>query len=83
MNKEKHYINNQIKWLKDHIDTEIKSVRQAVDKVERTNADYRDTQNEWRAQIKDIQGQNVTRRELWGAVIAIIAIVLSFLSYIK
>jgi hypothetical protein len=77
------YIDNQIEWVKNFFDAEIRSVRDAVDKVEKTGSDYRATQNEWRAQMKDRESNFVTRRELWGAVVAIIGIVIGLLSYFK
>lgn len=68
-----------INWLKIYVDAEFKAVREAVkaaeqtnkeaiDKVERTYADYRAQQNEWRGQSKDREGMFMTRREMgaWG-----------------
>jgi hypothetical protein len=89
----KAYTDNQNKWLLRLMNAEIKSIRQAVDKVETTNesavsklektsSDYRASQNEWRGQIKDQTNTFVTRRELWGAVVAIIAIVTSIMAVI-
>lgn len=75
--------NTDIRWIKRYVDAEMKSVRRAVDKVEKTNENYREQQNEWRGQIKDTQGLYVTRRELWAAVVAIIAVVLGIMSYLK
>jgi len=80
----KTYTDNQIKWLAKYVNTEIKSVRRAVDKVETTNesavsklektsSDYRASQNEWRAQIKDQTNTFVTRRELFSTAGAIVA----------
>ena len=90
---DRQYIDNQIHWLKNHCDAEFKAVRQAVEKVETTNKDavdkvatdyktYREQQNEWRGQIKDDRSGLVTRRELAGAVVAIVAIITSFITII-
>ena len=68
-------VSKDIKWLKIYIDSEMRAVRQAVekvettnkeavDKVEKTNADYRTIQNEWRAQIKDQQATFATRTDI-------------------
>lgn len=59
----------------------------AVDKVESNYKDYREQQNEWRQQIKDQTSTFVTRRELTGAVVAIVTMVLAavaiVVTYIK
>lgn len=73
----KKYIDNQIKWLKKYTDAELKSVREAVDKVETTNTAKFEAQNEWRQQMKDQTSTYVTRRELWAAVLAITALLIS------
>lgn len=83
MTKLKAYTDNQIKWLKEYLDAEMRSVREAVGKVEKTNTAKFDAQNEWRQQMKDQTGMFVTRRELWGAVVAIIGIVIGIMSYFK
>jgi len=88
MGKSGKYTDNQIKWLKKYTDAELRSVREAVgkvegtnkeavDKVETNNTHYRESQNEWRGQIKDQTTTFVTRRELWAAVITIITITIS------
>lgn len=85
---------SEFKWIKRYIDVELKAIRRAVDKVERTNEkavdkveknneNYRAQQNEWRGQIKDQSNTFVTRRELWGAVGIIIAVVMGIMSYMK
>lgn len=79
----KEYTDNQVHWLEKVTNAEIKAIRQAVEKVETTNAAKFEQQNEWRGTIKDNQAANVTRRELWAAVIAIIAIVLGIMAYLK
>ncbi len=65
------------------VKAQLKSTNRAVDKVQEENKNYREQQNEWRSQIKDMQSLNVTRRELWSAVVAVIAIVLGIMSYFK
>lgn len=81
----KEYTNNQIEWLKRYTDAEIKSVREAVDKVETTNTAKFEAQNEWRGQMKDQTSEFVTRRELWTITLPIFVLVVgnlvnSFLS---
>lgn len=84
------YTDNQIKWLKKYVDSETTSVRRAVDKVEVTNSKAVDkveannngkfeAQNEWRAQFKEQASNFVTRRELWGAVVTIITLLISII----
>lgn len=92
--KAKEYTDNQVEWLRRNNEAEITAIREAVDKVEITSRQAVDkveanniakfaAQNEWRAQMKDQTGTFVTRRELWAAVVAIVAIVLGLMSYIK
>lgn len=57
--------------------------RNAIDKAEATNKAKFDSVNEFRGQLKDQATTFVTRRELWGAAVTIIAIVLGLLSYFK
>lgn len=84
MNSEtKDYIDGQIKWLKEYTQAEMNSVRQAVAEAKSTYTADKANANEFRGQLKDQAGTFVTRRELWGAVIAIVAIVISILSYMK
>lgn len=87
MSKSKKYTDNQIKWVKKFFDAEVNSIRDAVDKVETTYASYRESQNEWRSQMKDQTARFITRRELLGAVVAIIGIMTSIiailLNYLK
>lgn len=87
MSKSKTYTDNQIQWVKKFFDAEVKSIREAVDKVETTYASYRESQNEWRSQMKDQTARFITRRELLGAVVAIIGIMTSIiailLNYLK
>lgn len=91
---DRKYTSNQIRWLKDYTDAEIRSVRQAVDKVAETSSmaiskvetTYKSDKanaNEFRGQLKDQASSFVTRRELWGAVVAIIGIVIGIMSYFK
>lgn len=87
MSKSKKYTDNQIRWVKKFFDAEVNSIRDAVDKVETTYASYRESQNEWRSQMKDQTARFITRRELLGAVVAIIGIMTSIiailLNYLK
>jgi len=53
MADEQEYINNQINWLKTYADAEIKSIRAAVDIVDKTSVLKFEAQNEWRGQMKD------------------------------
>jgi hypothetical protein len=68
----KEYTDNQIGWLKLHQESEIRAVREAVDKVEATNTQKFASQNEWRQTFKDQQSAYVTRREFWGGILAVI-----------
>jgi hypothetical protein len=69
----KSYVDNQVEWVKRYTDAEIKSIRDAVGKVEAVNVAKFEGQNEWRQQMKDQTGTYVTRTELWTAVVLIIA----------
>lgn len=79
----KKYTKEQIKWVKRYFDAELRAVRQAVDKVDKTTIAKFDSVNEFRGQLKDQTATFVTRRELWGAVIATIAIAISIMQYLK
>lgn len=87
MSRQKRYTDNQVRWVKKYFTAEVKSIREAVDKVETTYASYRESQNEWRSQMKDQTARFITRRELLGAVVAIIGIMTSIiailLNYLK
>lgn len=65
------YVDNQVSWLKSYMDAEIRAVREAVNKVEATNIQKFESQNEWRGQFKDQTSTFLTRREFWGGVLAI------------
>lgn len=80
---EKKYTDNQIRWVKTYFAAELKAVRQAVQKVETKTKEDKASSNEFRGQLKDQASSFVTRRELWGAVIAIIGIVLAIMNYYK
>jgi hypothetical protein len=60
-----------------HIEAEITAVRRAVDTYNATNNERWTGANEFRGQLKDQAGTFVTRRELWGAVVAVISVVLA------
>lgn len=60
--EDKTYIDNQIQWMRDYTEAEFKAVREAVDKVEKTNELYRASQNEWRGTIND-QANTFARSE--------------------
>ena len=83
----KSQVEANVTW-KDYVDAEFRSVRSAVDKVEATNKQAVDkveeantarfeSVNEFRGQLKDQAATFVTRRELWGAVITIVTIIIS------
>ena len=88
----KKYVDNQIAWLKELQAAEIRAVRQAVDKVEatnmtavakveKTNDQKFEAQNEWRAQFKDQMITFLSRKEFWAVVITVIVAVA--ISYLK
>jgi len=88
----KAYVDNQIAWLKELQAAEIRAVRQAVDKVEttnmtavakveKTNDQKFEAQNEWRAQFKDQMITFLSRKEFWAVVITVIVAVA--ISYLK
>lgn len=81
--KANRYTDKQICWLKEYIQAEVNSVRQAVEKAEKNYISDKASSNEFRGQLKDQANTFVTRRELWSAVAIVIAIVLGLLSYIK
>lgn len=81
--KANRYTDKQISWLKEYIQAEVNSVRQAVEKAEKNYISDKASSNEFRGQLKDQANTFVTRRELWSAVAIVIAIVLGLLSYIK
>lgn len=80
---EKEYTDNQVEWVKKYFAAELKAVRQAVQKVETKTKEDKASSNEFRGQLKDQAATFVTRRELWGAVIAVIGIVLAIMNYYK
>lgn len=72
-----------IKWMMLYLKAEMKATRRAVDKVEATNLAKFEAQNEWRQQMKDQTGNFVTRRELWGAVVSILAMIISAIAIMQ
>jgi len=76
------YVNNQVEWLKRYTDAEIKSIRDAVGKVEAVNVAKFEGQNEWRQQMKDQTSTYVTRTELWTAVFLIIGATASIVAIV-
>lgn len=83
-------LHREIALLKELVQVELNSVRQAVIEAKSNYVADKASSNEFRGQLKDQASSFVTRRELWGAVgatvgavIAIGTVVLSFLSYIK
>lgn len=80
---EKEYTNNQVKWVRKYFAAELKAVREAVNKVESTNTQKFEAQNEWRGQMKDQTANFVTRRELWAAALAIVGIVIGVMQLLK
>lgn len=77
--KTKAYIDQQVNWLIERQKIEFNSVRDAVNKVEVTNAQKFESQNEWRGQFKDQTSTFLTRREFWGAVIGLIIAMAGFM----
>jgi hypothetical protein len=77
------YIDNQIEWIKKYFDAEVKSIREAVDKVEATNRAKFEAQNEWRQQFKDQTSTFLTRREMIIVTLAIIGFLITILLYKK
>lgn len=80
MSKNKNAI--KIKALRRLMRAEFMSIREAVDKVEKTNTAKFEAQNEWRQQMKDQVDTFVTRRELWAAVIVVTTLVISLVALI-
>lgn len=83
-----------IENTEEYTDSEFRSVREAVSKVADTSSmaiskvesNYKSDKasaNEFRGQLKDQAATFVTRRELWSAVVTIIAIMMGLLSYFK
>lgn len=79
----RQYVDNQNKWMRRWVISQFAATNRAVDKVEDTYKSDKAGSNEWRGQLKDQAGTFVTRRELWSAVVAVIAIVLGIMSYVK
>ena len=78
----KEYVDNQVQWLKDRQDIQFRATREAVDKSEITNVAKFEGQNEWRGQFKDQAVNFVTRRELWGGLVALITIAIGLAALI-
>jgi hypothetical protein len=78
----KLFFDAEIKAVRDSIQDAKISNKEAVEKLEATTADKNETQNEWRAQLKDQVGLFVTRKELWGAILGILAILISLFAII-
>lgn len=83
MKKHQRYTDGEIKWLKEYIQAEMNAVRQAVAESKSTYNSDKASSNEFRGQLKDQAATFVTRRELWSAVVAMIAIVLGIMAYMK
>jgi hypothetical protein len=75
--EDKEYIDRLREADRRYFEAEIKSIREAVEKYNATNNERWTGANEFRGQLKDQAGTFVTRRELWGAVLAVISIVLA------
>lgn len=84
----KKYIKNQTDWIEKLYNAELTSVRRKIealrqadkdasDKLEKTTTAKFESQNEWRAQMKDQTGTFMTRREIWGIAVAVITILLT------
>lgn len=77
------YVTNQMAWQRLYFEAEIRSMREAVDKVDKTTTAKFEAQNEWRAQSKDREGMFVTRNEIWTAFVFIVGMMFMILNYIK
>lgn len=77
------YVTNQDAWLRLYIEAEVKSIREAVDKVEKITLTRFENVNEWREQSKDRESKFVTRTEIWTAFGGIVAMMFMILNYIK
>lgn len=77
------YVTNQDTWLRLYFETEIRAIRQAVDKVEITNTNYRADANEWRGQSKDRENKYVTRGEIWTVFGGLVGMIFMALNYMK
>lgn len=79
----KKYIDNQVRWLEKVTKARFEGQEKAVDKLEHTTGAKFDGVNEFRGQLKDQASTFVTRRELWGAVITTITILLAAIALIN
>lgn len=80
---EREYTDNQVKWVRKLLIAEFRSVRDAVNKVDKTTNAKFDSVNEFRNQLKDQAGSFVTRRELLGAVATGVGIAISIMQLLK
>jgi hypothetical protein len=71
------YINELREADRRHMEAELAAIRRAVDTYNATNNERWTGANEFRGQLKDQASSFVTRRELLGAVVAVISIVLA------
>jgi len=58
------YTDNQINWLKQYTEAEIRSIRDAVNKETVINTGKFENNNEWKATIKDQIARSPSRDEL-------------------
>lgn len=77
------YVTNQMAWQRLYVEAEIKAIREAVEKVEVTNTNYRADANEWRGQSKDRESKYATRTEVWTAFVGVFMMMFGYLNYIK
>lgn len=78
----KKYVDNQIEWARRENAAKFEGQEKAVRKLETTTTAKFEAQNEWRGQMRDQTSNFVTRRELWGAVITTITIILAAIALI-
>jgi hypothetical protein len=77
------YVKERIAETNRYFEAELRAVREAVDKVEKTNNLKFESQNEWRGESRDRAATYVTKKELWGWIFAIIGVVISIMMYLK
>lgn len=81
--EDRQYIKEKNDEVVRYFEAELRSVRQAVDKVEKTNNLKFESQNEWRGESRDRAATYVTKKELWAWIVAIVGFVISIMMYLK
>lgn len=80
---DRQYIDNQIKWLRQLFDSKIAANEEAKKNAFNSMEKRLDGMNEFRNTLKDQAAMFVTRRELWGAVVTVVTIVIAALALMK